>query len=297
MRGTRYWVLHNFLVGERRVTCDETVTYTTHGDFTFLDNVAPLVRRWRAPISFGLYAPADDYGPSLEALAFLRHCDEPLIKQLVTFHVVFDVDKVPPNVTSAARLLERQPNCSQSPPWVDKVSYRKAKRLTYPVNVLRNVARETVMTHFVLPSDVELYPSEALADQFLAMVRRSSPVRCQPAPRVYVLSIFEVDASHTPPLRKDQLTGMLKNGTAIPFHKRMCPTCHRIPKAKEWTFSKETKQLDVFYVAKRHAPFEKWEPIYICTNEAPSYDERLTWEGKMDKMGQVSPRGQSRDIM
>ncbi|XP_043192751.1 beta-1,4-glucuronyltransferase 1-like [Amphibalanus amphitrite] len=286
MRGTKYWVLYNFVIGERRVACNETVTYTTHGDFTFLDNIVPLVLRWRAPVSFALYAPADDFIPSVEALSYLRFCADPLARELVTFHVVFDVDKVPLNVTNATQLLQRQPDCSKPPPWVAKESYRKAKHLTYPVNVLRNVARETVMTHYVLPSDVELYPSEGLAEQFIDMVRRNAPVLCRPQPRVYVLSIFEVAANHTPPLHKDQLTGMLKNGTAIPFHKYMCPTCHRIPKAKEWTFSKETQQMDVFHVGKRHPPFEKWEPIYICTNQEPAYDERLTWEGKMDKMGQ-----------
>ena len=287
MRGTRYWAVHNFLMGERRFACDETVTYTTHGDFTFLDNVAPLVRRWRAPVSFGLYAPAEDFVPSMEALAYLRHCDEPLIRALVTFHVIFDVDKVPKNVTDGQRLLAKQPDCSKPPPWVGKASYRKAKKLTYPVNVMRNVARETVMTHFVFPSDVELYPSEGLAEQFLDMVRRNTADLCRPSPRVFVLSIFEVAANHSVPLRKDILTGMLKNGTAIPFHKFVCPQCHQIPKAKEWTFSNETQQLDVFHVAKRHPPFGSWEPIYIWTNDEPLYDERLTWEGKMDKMGQV----------
>ena len=286
MRGTHYWVMYNFVEGDRRFTCDETVTYTTHGDFTFLGNLAPLVRRWRAPVSFGLYAPADDFVPSLEALAYLRACDEPLIRELVTFHIIFDVDKVPMSLTNTAQLLARASNCSRPAPWVGRTSYRKAKHLTYPVNVARNVARETVMTHFVLPSDVELYPSQALAEQFLAMVRRNAPVLCRPSPRVFVLSIFEVADKQTPPLRKDQLTTMLKNGTAIPFHKEMCATCHRLPKAEEWTSSKETQQMDVFHTAKRHAPFEKWEPIYICTNSAPAYDERLTWEGKMDKMGQ-----------
>ena len=286
MRGTHYWVMYNFVEGDRWFACDETVTYTTHGDFTFLGNLAPLVRRWRAPVSFGLYAPADDFVPSLEALAYLRTCDEPLIRELVTFHIIFDVDKVPMSLTNTAQLLARASNCSRPAPWVGRTSYRKAKHLTYPVNVARNVARETVMTHFVLPSDVELYPSQALAEQFLAMVRRNAPVLCRPSPRVFVLSIFEVADKHTPPLRKDQLTTMLKNGTAIPFHKEMCATCHRLPKAEEWTSSKETQQMDVFHTAKRHAPFEKWEPIYICTNSAPAYDERLTWEGKMDKMGQ-----------
>ena len=44
-------------------------------------------------------------------------------------------------------------------------------------------------------------------------------------------------------------------------------------------------QLSVFKVAKRRG---LWEPIYIGTNQDPPYDERLSWEGRSDKMVQVS---------
>lgn len=33
--------------------------------------------------------------------------------------------------------------------------------------------------------------------------------------------------------------------------------------------------------------FVHWEPIYIGTHADPHYDERLSWEGKSDKMTQV----------
>jgi hypothetical protein len=31
-----------------------------------------------------------------------------------------------------------------------------------------------------------------------------------------------------------------------------------------------------------------WEPIFISDKEAPIYEERLSWEGRKDKMSQVS---------
>ena len=40
-------------------------------------------------------------------------------------------------------------------------------------------------------------------------------------------------------------------------------------------------------MVKREVPFHRWEPIYIGTNAEPFYDERLSWEGKQDKMTQV----------
>ena len=52
---------------------------------------------------------------------------------------------------------------------------------------------------------------------------------------------------------------------------------------------KSIKRLKKNYNAtgKREKPYHRWEPIYIGTNEEPTYDERLTWEGRSDKMVQV----------
>lgn len=49
----------------------------------------------------------------------------------------------------------------------------------------------------------------------------------------------------------------------------------------------ETDELSVFHIGKRTGYFVHWEPIYIGTNAEPHYDERLSWEGKSDKMTQV----------
>lgn len=45
--------------------------------------------------------------------------------------------------------------------------------------------------------------------------------------------------------------------------------------------------MDVFHVGKRHGKSAHWEPIFIGTHQDPHYDDRLSWEGKMDKMTQV----------
>lgn len=79
---------------------------------------------------------------------------------------------------------------------------------------------------------------------------------------------------------------MLKNGTAILFHKKLCSFCHNVPKGKEWQEASETTDLHVFHTGKRTGSFAHWEPIYIGTNNEPMYEERLSWEGKSDKMTQ-----------
>lgn len=47
--------------------------------------------------------------------------------------------------------------------------YKTEKKLFYPVNVGRNIAREAANTYFIFPSDVELYPNPGLIEGFLKM--------------------------------------------------------------------------------------------------------------------------------
>jgi len=165
-------------------------------------------------------------------------------------------------------------------------TYRHKNDLDYPVNVARNVARLTANSHFVFPSDIELYPSPNLVTDFLEMIRRDEKELRRTSPRVFVNSIFEIESGHPLPHNKSELVTLLNNNTVIPFHKTVCPQCHKIPKATEWPEHPVSPGMNVFYVGKRIQPFQHWEPIYIGTNQEPLYDERLTWEGRSDKMAQ-----------
>lgn len=44
--------------------------------------------------------------------------------------------------------------------------------------------------------------------------------------------------------------------------------------------------MRIFKEVKRSGHFDHWEPIHIGTQDDPYYDERLSWEGKSDKMTQ-----------
>lgn len=84
--------------------------------------------------------------------------------------------------------------------------YKNEKKLLYPVNVGRNIARESAPTFYVFPSDIELYPSPNLPTKFLEMIRRrDQPALHKPNPKVFVLSIFEVDEKSQPPNNKTHL--------------------------------------------------------------------------------------------
>ncbi|XP_018014172.2 beta-1,4-glucuronyltransferase 1 [Hyalella azteca] len=280
-----HWVLFNHLTAIEQPACNASVTYTTHADYTYLHNLSPLVERWRGPISVAVFAPGEDFNATLNTIAFLRAC-RPLVAQFTTFHIFFPVDHLPSSIPKIEDVLV--PSCSLPPPSTNGPTYKSSHNLTYPVNVARNVARIAAATYFVLASDVELYPSLNFISRFLALMStRDASRETKPHRRVYVLPIFEVKSGIRPPATKTSLVRLLRRGAAIPFHKFVCPQCHLVPGLRAWAESGLGETLTVTTVAKRHAPYTRWEPIYVGTNLEPLYEERLSWEGRSDKMTQM----------
>lgn len=51
-----FWVLHNFVRAEHGpLGCHETITYTTHGDFTFMDNLVPLLEKLVSSLNIAFF--------------------------------------------------------------------------------------------------------------------------------------------------------------------------------------------------------------------------------------------------
>ncbi|XP_049886866.1 beta-1,4-glucuronyltransferase 1-like [Pectinophora gossypiella] len=287
-----YWVLSNYVRADHGpLDCYETITYTTHSGFQYLDNVLPVVERWAGPVSLAIHAPGSDLKLTLDSIKFLRQCtpSSHLVRKLVTFHIFFPYKHMPSTVPKPEAFLSEPYTCPEKAPYVVNASssYKEEKGLLYPINVARNLAREAALTHFILPSDIELYPSPNIIPQFLNMIARNQPpLNTSKGPRVFPISLFEVDAKARVPSTKTELLKMLSNKTAITFHKYMCQACHNIPQANKWMARKEEELMNVLTTSKRKGKFARWEPIYIGTHQDPYYDERLSWEGMKDKMSQ-----------
>lgn len=85
-------VYENFIAPNHNMKCDESIFYTTHGDYRYLlNNLIPLVVRWNGPVSVAIYCPGNDLRKTLKIINFLRSCTIERIRELVTFHLFFDV--------------------------------------------------------------------------------------------------------------------------------------------------------------------------------------------------------------
>ncbi|KAK4883547.1 hypothetical protein RN001_006866 [Aquatica leii] len=293
-----YWVLFNYVLASKRYKCYESITYTTQGDYTFLDNIIPLVERWKGPISLALHAPGYDFLNTLSSIAYLRNClkSSHLVKKFVTFHIFFPTNHIPlyssfkDHEFFLKNMYEDDIDCYKIAPYAKddyKSLYKTKEKLIYPINVARNIARTNAQTHFVLASDIELYPSLNLIPKFLRMVQRQKQLFEDRQPKVFVLPVFEVLLNESVPNNKTVLQTMVKERKAFYFHKRICAPCHSIPNETKWINTNETKNLNVFTKTKREGFYRKWEAFYIGTHEEPLFDERLSWEGQSNKMSQA----------
>ncbi|KAH8234020.1 hypothetical protein KR032_010952 [Drosophila birchii] len=294
----QYWILENYIMADHGpLSCYANITYTTHADYRFLDNVVPLLQRWRSPLSVAIYAPGEDFDPTLRSILYLLQCHtgRHLVRELTSFHLFFNVRHIPKVVPTAKVALARQMNCSAPAPYanVRKMDlYRSRIKMNYPVNTGRNIARDASLTYFVLASDIELYPSEGLVPAYL----RFFSLKVIPThdllyvgPVVHVLRIFEVKNYTSIPNTKLQLQEQFADGEAVPFHLKICDVCHSGPKLNEWMGARveNSKHLSVFNVGQRSSPYALWEPVFIGTIRDPPYDDRLSWEGRRDKMTQA----------
>ena len=131
LRGDRYWVLYNYIGPARSFSCNESVTYTTHGDLRFLgENLGPLLRRWKGPVSVGVFAPGDDYLRAVDAILNLRECSRysDLVREFSSFHLFFPVSHFPPKTQ---RILSQEDLARYSVDCGTERNYTEAREDTY----------------------------------------------------------------------------------------------------------------------------------------------------------------------
>ena len=284
-----YIIYSNYITSKLKFQCYESVTYATQGEYMYLYNLLEVAERWKGPVSASVYCPGGDYNNSMETILYLTNCYKTdIISQFVTFHLIFHQDHLPSSIYPAEFLRKFiRVNCSDGPPWINRISYRSENDLIYPVNVLRNTAKYASPTHFHLMSDIELYPSSNVIPKFLTLIANNKSLLDVTTPQVFVLPIFEVEENEVAPNSKNELIELVRKKRANRFHQYICGHCQRIPQFDKWLVTPENTTLSILTTTKREKGMSRAEPLFIGTKLDPEYDERLSWEGRNDKKTQV----------
>lgn len=96
--------MENFIKGSHgNLNCYETITYTTNGEFPFLENLISIIDRWHAPISLALYCGREDYRNCHDTLVYLKKCLASqtamhYLRKYLSVHIFFEDTMIPANV-------------------------------------------------------------------------------------------------------------------------------------------------------------------------------------------------------
>lgn len=293
----------------KKTSLEDTITMTTHGEYMFLENLLPLVLRWKAPISVSVYAPGDDFQSTIDHMVFLRFCfvNSFLIREFVQVHIYIDEFNIPSNFAEIFLKTKenKHPDCLKMGKSVyfnlssvqgetndfvtldenvnyamEQKSYRNKMKLFYPINFGRNLAIKEAPSEIIFPNDIELYPNENFVTNFIQMLKNSGNVF--KARNVYTLPVFEI-SENINVKNREQLYELYKQKKIRPFHENICAACHQIPSLEKWFLNKDT-DMKVFISMSRKKP---WEPIFVTTKNVPLYFKFQSWEERSDKMTQV----------
>ncbi|XP_033342144.1 beta-1,4-glucuronyltransferase 1 [Megalopta genalis] len=273
-----YRVLPFVLVGTEERNKLPQVTLCTHATADHVYGIVELVRRWEGPLSLAIFTPGLDAGTAVALLDRACRCEPEMYK--VSVHLVFPTSRPP----TLGQSTLAQGDCAASDLQRGAAeTERKRIGMSYPINVVRNVARMQANTSRVLVTDIELLPSEKLASSFMEMVRGKSPKKGI----VFVLPVFEIESRRQPPSTKKQLLLATKAGTAVYFHRFLCSHCQRFPGLTRWMLRPDPGKVRPLIITKREYPHHRWEPVFIGTRDDPFYTEDMSWEGRQDKMTQM----------
>lgn len=196
----------------------DMINYSSNSDYVF-----QVAQNWEGPISAAVFAAGDDELNILLLYVFyLRQCFLH-IKDQVTFHLLSPKDRFPKSSDIDYTMAEKM-DCSR--PDVTLQQLMKTRNPStgkwriknpYPQNHMRNLARKNCQTRYTFLTDVDIIPSNHLAQELNQFLQQ---VTCKNL-CAYVIPTYELDERVRFPPNKTELIRLANKGLARPFHHKV----------------------------------------------------------------------------
>ncbi|XP_036618389.1 beta-1,4-glucuronyltransferase 1 [Trichosurus vulpecula] len=255
----------------------DALLLATHASLSNLGHVGTLLERWAGPLAVAVFAARPDEAQLATVLTYaLGALCTQAVRDRLTMHLVC------PARTEAAVPDPREPgefarisSCTDVFTSLGARSrsgrnYALATNVSYPNNLLRNVAREGAGHALVV--DVDMVPSEGLWTGLLELLALGEGR----AGRALVVPAFEIRQGVRVPRTKIELMRFLKMGHVRPFYAELCPRCQAPTNYSRWLTLPPGGPLRPAYRVTWQDP---WEPFYVAGGGVPSYDERFRQYG------------------
>jgi N-acetyllactosaminide beta-1,3-N-acetylglucosaminyltransferase len=271
-----------------------------------LYNLDLLAYRWHGLISVSVFALSQDIPLAIEAILLLRRC-HPSIRQNTSFHLVYPLSVPMPPIgatTMAPRpsidIISNERNCHNIGSVLQSMQSNLINYahngVSYPNNLLRNVARRNSLTEFIFVIDIDLVPSDNLYEDFTEFAKENKLYsESQREDKVvYVVPAYEIKIDSNSrstqqslndliPHDKTALLQLIELMEARPFYIELCWKCQKYTDYETWQKQPVVSKFSVLFEVLWRDP---WEPFYISRNSVPLYDERFRQYG-FNRISQV----------
>ncbi|KAL2079218.1 hypothetical protein ACEWY4_024962 [Coilia grayii] len=253
-----------------------TLVLATHTTINNLHHLDSLLERWKNPLSIAIFAHGQDV-KFTTALVYALSIFCPHVQALVDFHLVCPSEETASFPEQDREHFSGLEDCAgvfaKLGSHRDRYkNYAIGSNISYPNNLLRNVARSGTGAAFVLVIDMDMVPSANLHQDFVDMLAR----RKVGTDEVFVLPAFEIRHTRKLPATKPELVQLYQVGEVRPFYEELCPRCQMPTNYSRWVNLHGPDQLDVAYTLSWVDP---WEPFYIGARSVPLYDENFRQYG------------------
>lgn len=203
----------------------------------------------------------------------------------VSFHFVYPLERSPRlNIQMEGSQLNVQ-NCSIDHKYMlqqllklrpqTMMSWRH--KMEYPQNLMRNTARNTCPTLFVMCPDVDMFlPSIQLSNDLNVFLTETQNTPCEKC--AYVIPVYEISNNITVmPLNKQELLELINRKQARPFHSSVFYKNQGLSLLTYWEKLNVSEKVAVSHNAGQ---FSFWyEPVYVAKRDVPAFDERFIGYG------------------
>ncbi|XP_028399595.1 beta-1,4-glucuronyltransferase 1-like [Dendronephthya gigantea] len=283
-----YYVHKNFIRAENASSFTEVVL-ASHCTGDHLHHLVSLSDIWQGPLSIAVFVPGRSLESTLTTLYILYACFTK-IRQKTTVHLVHPVNALL-NEQDLMFLIRKsgeiKAKCSRALKQIKNANKNLGKnydkKVEYPNNLLRNIAKHGVEGRYSLVVDIDMIPNQALYTDFMIFATENNLFvdgnSFYSDKSVFVLPAFEVRSKGADYMPKDkrELVNLLDEGKVRPFYYDICRKCQRPTDYERWqSFVNYDKDMDVGYEIEWQDP---WEPFFISPKSAPDYDERFRQYG------------------
>nr|XP_017099349.2 beta-1,4-glucuronyltransferase 1-like [Drosophila bipectinata] len=274
-----YWVWNNYIIADDVFIGNESITLATHASYEDLVYLPELLTTWGGPISISIFVCGTDFEKTIDSLRYIYTCLTMrfYMKRYLTIHLIFH-DQHVPEIMKSMKMheLANYKHCKLDPAFQNTSwtqSYWRRRKLNYPRNLLRNVARINIFTYYVLSIDIHMLPTPDFPKKFLKFIRNHDTWRFadipEPYTSVFCLPVFPIHLWDFVPkdklqLRKLQVTRLSRR------QKRWLDAPNPYDEVFIYEISKET-DFCVVYVS-----INELEPLYDEQDENGSILEEDT---------------------